>query len=137
MVPSAAHPDVAPPRTVLLAWKGTREAARAAADALPLLARAQAVHLIALERPGAADPAAASKLEVAQRWLAAHGVTAQLHRHESEGNFGHALLSRAAELGAELIVMGGYGHSRATEFVVGGATRAVLAEMTVPVLLSN
>lgn len=137
MVPSAGHPVAAPPRTVLLAWKGTREAARAAADALPLLARAQAVHLIALERPGATDPAASSRLEGVQHWLATHGVHAQGHRQVCEGDFGHALLSRAAELGAELIVMGGYGHSRATEFVLGGMTRTVLAEMAVPVLLSN
>jgi len=59
-----------------------------------------------------------------------------LHLH-SAPDFGLALLSRAADLGAELIVMGGYGHSRATEFVLGGFTRTVLASMTVPVLLSN
>ena len=70
--------------------------------------------------------------------LARHGVKAQIERTVSAGMpVGEVLLSRVADLGADLIVMGAYGHSRAREVLLGGATRSVLRSMTVPVLMSH
>jgi nucleotide-binding universal stress UspA family protein len=77
------------------------------------------------------------RLESVRQWLAWHGVEAELHREVSEIDVGNALLSRAADLGAGLIVMGAYGHSRLSERVLGGASRTLLASMTVPVLMSH
>lgn len=125
------------PRTVVVAWSGTRESARALADALPLLAQASTVHLVGLEHAGSAATADTHRLDAAQQWLARHDIEARAHRERVEIGFGEAVLSRASELGAELIVMGGYGHSRAAEFVLGGMTRTLLTSMTVPVLMSH
>lgn len=136
VVPWAGRFD-APPRAVLLAWSGTRESARALADALPLLARAQTVHLVGFDRPQAETSATQASLDAAQHWLNLHRVETRLHRETVDIDFGEAVLSRASELGADAIVMGGYGHSRAAEFVLGGMTRKLLASMTVPVLLSH
>jgi nucleotide-binding universal stress UspA family protein len=72
-----------------------------------------------------------------QQWLAWHGVDAQVRQVATEIDVGNALLSHAADLGADLIVMGAYGHARWTERVLGGATRTLLANMTVPVLMSH
>jgi nucleotide-binding universal stress UspA family protein len=70
--------------------------------------------------------------------LARHGVKAQIERTVSAGiPVGEVLLSRVADLGADLIVMGAYGHSRAREVLLGGATRSVLRSMTVPILMSH
>ncbi len=123
---------------VLVAWNATREAARALNDAMPLLAQAEKVTVLSVnpERGigGEGDlPAADIALH-----LARHGVKAEAaHTTAEDVSVGDILLSRAADLGADLIVMGGYGHSRAREFVLGGATRELLRHMTVPVLLSH
>jgi len=70
--------------------------------------------------------------------LARHGVKAQIERTVSAGvPIGELLLSRAADLGADLLVMGAYGHSRVRELLLGGATRSILASMTIPVLMSH
>jgi nucleotide-binding universal stress UspA family protein len=136
VVPWAGRFDK-PPRTVLLAWSGTRESARALADALPLLSKAATVHLMGLERPGVNAATTQLRLDAAQQWLALHQVSARLHSETVDIDFGEAVLSRASELGVDLIVMGGYGHSRAAEFVLGGMTRKLLDSMTVPVLMSH
>jgi nucleotide-binding universal stress UspA family protein len=71
-------------------------------------------------------------------YLARHGVKAQIERTVSAGvPVGELLLSRAADLDADLLVMGAYGHSRARELLLGGATRSILAGMTIPVLMSH
>ncbi|MEO6279271.1 universal stress protein [Roseateles sp.] len=119
-------------RTVLVAWKPTPEAARAVSAALPWLRRAEHVHVISYgDSPDKA-------LQAQQQYLQAHGVAAQLHRGGPElGKAGEDLLSRAADLSADLLVMGCYGHSRAREWVLGGATRTVLQSMTLPVLMAH
>ena len=105
---------------VLVAWNATREAARALNDAMPLLAQAEKVTVLSVnpERGigGEGDlPAADIALH-----LARHGVKAEAaHTTAEDVSVGDILLSRAADLGADLIVMGGYGHSRAREFVLG------------------
>jgi nucleotide-binding universal stress UspA family protein len=127
----------APPKTAVVAWSGSRESARAVADALPLLTRAKAVHLLGFDRTRAEGAGTQSGLAAVQQWLGHHRIQAQLHHETEDIEFGEALLSRVSDLGADLIVMGGYGHSRATEFVLGGMTRTILSSMTAPVLLSH
>lgn len=118
---------------VLAAWNDSREAARALADALPLLQRAGKVTLLTQRAAGQPEPA----LAPIEAWLARHAVHATSLHEVSDLDFGDLLLSRAADLGATLIVMGCYGHSRLTERVLGGATRSLLRQMTVPVLMAH
>ncbi len=125
-------------RTVLVGWKSSREAARAVNDALPLLRQAQSVTVLAINPKegigGDGDvPAADIALHLARQGVkaaAAHTVAAEI----SEGD---VLLNHADETGADLIVAGGYGHSRLREFTFGGVTRTLLTTMTVPVFLSH
>lgn len=121
---------------VVLAWKATRESARALHAALPWLRRARAVHLAveAADAAGTAWPGAAQ----VQAWMRAHGVQAEVRPHEvGHGNAGEALLALAQEVAADLLVMGCFGHSRARELLLGGASRTVLHEMTLPVLMAH
>lgn len=122
--------------TVAIAWKPTREAARAVTAAMPLLQRARNVHVLAWQGEG--GPAVGgSKLDLAG-YLALHGVQATWHREGGEpGELGDLLLSRACDLDAGLLVMGCYGHSRAREWVLGGTSRTVLRSMTLPVLMAH
>lgn len=125
-------------RRVLIAWNATREAARAVNDALPLIAAAEQVTVLSINpERGIAGEGDLPAADIALH-LARHGVRAEAAYTEAEDvSVGDLILSRAADLGADLIVMGGYGHSRAREFVLGGATRNLLRHMTVPVLLSH
>jgi nucleotide-binding universal stress UspA family protein len=123
---------------VLIAWNASREAIRAVHDALPLLQKAKSVTVMAINPPaseaGDGDiPAADISLH-----LARHGVKVEADHVEAHDiAVGDMLLSRAADKGTDLIVMGGYGHSRLRELVLGGATRHMLEHMTVPVLMSH
>jgi nucleotide-binding universal stress UspA family protein len=121
---------------VLIAWKPRAESARAVAAALPLLRDAAEVHVVTwAEAPGAEPAAPALGIE---RFLQLHGVKPVLHRYtEAPREVGELLLSRAADVGADLLVMGCYGHSRLREYMLGGVTRTVLQAMTVPVLMSH
>ena len=120
----------------LVAWDDSREAARALNDALPLLRQAQSVQLLSW-REGLQDEDLRPRLAALQQWLAWQGVAAEAREERSEIGVAEALLSRAADQDADLIVMGAYGHSRWTELVLGGATRGLLDAMTVPVLMSH
>jgi len=122
---------------VVVAWNATRESARAVHDAMPLLGQAREVHLMCFERVDDLRHVSRLQLNDAHGWLARHGVEARLHQEPVSGDVGDALLSRASDLGADLVVMGGYGHSRLAEFLLGGVTRRLLAQMTTPVLLSH
>lgn len=122
-------------RTVLVAWKETREAARAVSAALPWLQTADTVHVLIGAERGAAATSAASSIET---WLGHHGVKPQLHRFDTGGaDAGDLLLSEAAARSADLLVMGCYGHARAREWMLGGASRTVLQTMTLPVLMAH
>ncbi len=121
-------------RRVLVAWSRTRESARALNDALPILKRADHVFVLSInpERDGTLPGA-----DIALH-LARHGVKAEATSTVAEDiDVGNTLLSRAADLGVDLIVMGCYGHSRARELMLGGATREILRHMTAPVLMSH
>lgn len=121
-------------QTVLIAWKDSREAARAVTAALPLLQRARRVHLASWDESAAAGEQGA-ELPI-QAYLRRHGIEVTVHRSgRPTGDVGELLLSLAADLQADLLVMGCYGHGRAREWVLGGATRTVLASMTLPVLM--
>lgn len=121
---------------ILVAWNGSREAARAVSDALPLLRRASDVTLQCFTEPDG-TPQSGLQLEDCCAWLARQGVAARGHTGILAGNAGQALLDAAKAGGADLIVMGAYGHTRLWELLLGGATRTVLAQATVPVLLSH
>ena len=118
---------------VLVAWKETRESARAVTAALPWLCTAAQVHAVAYGRDADAS------LGRLQEYLRVQRVArTTLHAGGAdEDDVGNRLLSLAADVGADLLVMGCYGHSRAREWVLGGATRSILDSMTVPVLMSH
>lgn len=122
-------------KVALVAWKNTAEAARALAASLPLLRRCDQVHVATWDEDGGRD--ADSPLDV-ERYLCLHGIGIRMHRrHRPTTGLGEAVLSLAGDLGADLLVMGCYGHSRAREWVLGGATRTVLGSMTLPVLMAH
>jgi nucleotide-binding universal stress UspA family protein len=125
-------------RRVLIGWNASQEAARAVSDAMPLLTAAEIVTVLTVDpREG---PRAHGELPGADisLHLARHGVKAEIERTVSgDLPVGEVLLSRAADLGADLLVMGAYGHSRARELLLGGATRSLLRSMTLPVLMSH
>ena len=123
-------------RRALVAWKNTREAARALRDALPLLRVAEHVFLVEIGEVEA-EVSYNNTLDAASAWLTSHGVKFKTHREPGLAGVGDQLLSRAADLGVDLIVSGGYGHSRLREWVLGGTTHHLLQHMTVPTLLSH
>ena len=123
---------------VLVAWDGGREAARAIGDALPLLERAKHIDIVAVDDDGESD--VGERLAGARlgAWLHAHGIAAGVsHEEVRDIAIGEWLLDRVADLGSDLIVMGGYGHARMRELVLGGVTRTVLRSMPVPVLMAH
>lgn len=127
-----------PGRRVLAAWDGSRESVRALTDALPLLRRADTVQLVSWrELPAAESPDLPRRLAALQQWLLWQGVGAEGTAETTDIPIADAMLSRAADMDADLIVMGAYGHARWAERWMGGATRGLLAEMTVPVLMSH
>ncbi|MGL4576859.1 MAG: universal stress protein [Burkholderiaceae bacterium] len=123
---------------VMIAWSGTKEAARAVSDALPILQKAKTVRLIVFNRDASLDketdkPGSAD----ISTYLARHQVNLVTSREETDIDVGNAILSRMADYGSDLLVMGGYGHSRFREILLGGVTRTILAHMTAPVLMAH
>jgi len=125
-------------RNVLVAWNATREAVRAVNDALPILAKADNIIVLSINPPDKASDGPAIPGADISLHLARHGVKAEASSTVShEIDIGNTILSRAADFGSDLIVMGGYGHSRQREFILGGVTRTLLQHMTAPLLLSH
>lgn len=123
---------------ILVAWNASREAARAVTDALPFLQRAQQVVVLSIAGKRTADAFGGTPGADVAVYLARHGVKTEVAPTvAADVDAGEEILSRAFDHGADLIVMGAYGHSRAREIVLGGATRTVLKSMTVPVLMSH
>ncbi|HEX5685293.1 MAG TPA: universal stress protein [Ideonella sp.] len=137
IVPYAGRFDP-PRRKAMIAWDEGREAARAVADALPLLSRMEGAQLMTW-RPSHRDhdPTLAARADAFSKWLLWHGVQAEVRTEVSDLPLADAMLSRAADLGVDLLVMGAYGHPRWAQRVLGGATRGILDAMTVPVLMSH
>lgn len=124
---------------VLVGWNGSREATRAVHDAMPFIARAAHVTIVAASTTSTPAESQSSCTDLAAM-LARHGATTvditRFDRDATEST-GDALLSYAADGGYDLLVTGAYGHARLQELVLGGATRSILATMTLPVLMSH
>src|SRR6266852_1393968 len=125
-------------RRILVAWNATRESIRAVADAMPLLAKAEAVEVLVVDHqrhPAGHGPEPGADIA---RHLARHGAKVEVRRLSSGGkDVGQLLLSQAIAFGADLLVMGAYGHSHLREWMFGGFTRTVLYEAGLPVLMSR
>jgi nucleotide-binding universal stress UspA family protein len=121
---------------VMVGWDGSRTAARAIGDAMPVLERAKMIEVFTV----VASPTKNTELpgiDIGQH-LSRHGLNVEVKRIPAGGiNVPEAILSHAADISADFMVMGGYGHSRLREYVLGGATRGILASMTLPTLMSN
>ena len=123
---------------ILVGWNNSREAARAMNDAIPLLAKAASVTILEanpIGRKPASDDATSADIT---RHLARHGISAKTARTSTDRmSASDALLSYAADVSADLLVVGGYGHSRLRELILGGVTRELLQHMTLPVLMAH
>jgi nucleotide-binding universal stress UspA family protein len=121
---------------VVVCWDGSRSAARAVADAMPLLVRAKVTEVVTV----ASEPAKSDEIPGADigHHLARHGVKVEIDSIVTvETDVASTILSHAADISADFLVMGGYGHSRLREFVLGGVTRGILSSMTLPTLMSH
>jgi nucleotide-binding universal stress UspA family protein len=121
---------------VLVCWDGSRPATRAIADALPFLRRAKAIDIVAVSgERGKGSELVGTNMA---RHLARHGLKVALKRVSAgDVDVPSAIRAHAAETGADFMVMGGYGHSRLREFILGGVTRTILTSSTIPVLMSH
>ncbi len=136
LVPYAGRCET-PGKRILVAWNASREAARAVSAALPLLRRAAKVIVMAINPANAGDHGEQPGADIAL-FLARHGVPVTATSHTVEDvDAGSWLLSRASDAEIDLIVMGGYGHSRIRELAFGGVTRTLMQSMTVPVLMAH
>ena len=123
---------------VLVAWNDSREAARALSDALPLLRLARHVHVVMWnEGGGDGEQPVRLRFDALHQWLARHGVSADIDAETTEIGVVGPMLTRAADLKTDLIVMGAYGHRPSTAHMLGGTTRGLLAAIAVPVLMSH
>jgi nucleotide-binding universal stress UspA family protein len=121
---------------VMVCWDGSRAATRAIADSLPLMRKAKQVEIVIVAN-GRAKSDEVPGADLGQH-LARHGLKVDVKRITSPDiDVASTILSYAADSSTDLIVMGGYGHSRLREFVLGGVTRGILESMTVPVLMSH
>nr|WP_315485884.1 universal stress protein [uncultured Undibacterium sp.] len=121
----------------VVAWDGSRESARALTDAIPLLKLSKLVQVLIIN-PNQADQAHGEEpgADVAL-FLTRHGINVEITTRFSTHDKGEAILSACREIGADLLVMGAYGHSRFREMIMGGATRTVLGAMEIPVLMAH
>lgn len=122
--------------SVIICWDGSRPAARAIADAMPFLKRAKTIEIVVVagERDKSGEITGANM----RRHLARHDIEVTIKHIAGAGSdVQNAILSHAANSGTDFIVLGGYGHSRLREFILGGVTRSILRSMTVPVLMSH
>jgi len=124
---------------VLLCWDGSREAARALADAAPLLQGASHVVVLTMDEGAATRNVESIPFEDLATYCVAHGIPAPDHvRRDIKGvGVGSTILNAAADYSADLIVMGAYGHSKFREWAMGGATASILKSMTVPIMFSH
>ena len=137
LIPYAGHFQTIG-KQVMVAWDGSREATRAVHDALPFLKRAESVTIVTVNEASNRPPIDEISSEAIASTLTQHGVKVARKALEDvhEHSIGDVFLSYVSRLGADLLVMGAYGHSRWQELVLGGATRSVLKAATVPVLFS-
>lgn len=131
-----------PPRDPLgmpavLAWTDSRETQRAAAAALPLLRRASFVSVVAVHRGAAASESDQKAVADVAGWLSRHGIDARPTVRAARSDIAGEIIAAADDIGAGLIVAGGYGHARLREAVLGGVTQELLNDAPVCLLLSH
>jgi nucleotide-binding universal stress UspA family protein len=124
-------------KNAVVAWNGSRESAMTLHAALPALRCASSVTIVSFQHPKEEDDGLQPSTSDMRRFLSRHGVQATFERNVTDIDVADALLSRVADVGADLLVMGGYGHSRLRELILGGATRQVLTQLSVPVLMAH
>jgi nucleotide-binding universal stress UspA family protein len=121
---------------VMVGWDGNRTAARAIGDAMPLLELAKMIEVFTMVT-GQANNVESTGTNIGQH-LSRHGLSVEVKQIPAmDMGISDAILSHAADISADFMVMGGYGHSRLREYMLGGATRGILASMTLPTLMSN
>ena len=122
---------------VMICWNGSRESIRAVVDALPLLKKAEVAQIVMYNIDAESDmDVAVAGTDIAE-YLRRHGVNVEILPPQKSSKIGDSLLELAARQGTDLLVMGGYGHTRFREFLLGGVTRTILEESNVPVLMSH
>lgn len=121
----------------LISWDASRESTRAVTDAIPLLKRADLVQVAIFNSKTQPDAHGEQPGADIALFLARHGVKVEVSVHKTSTDIGNALLSLSHDLDSDMIVMGGYGHSRLREMIMGGVTRTVLESMTIPVFMSH
>lgn len=136
-LPSAGGLSEGEARDVVVAWDGRKEAARALRDALPLLRGADAVEICTVETLFGDTPEIGGSAEAAAEFLAAHGVSATANTLSRSFGVASALLGRVKERGSDMMVMGGYGHSRLSEAIFGGVTESLLRDSPVPIFMAH
>ena len=119
----------------VVAWDGGLAASRALAGAMPVLEKCSRVEVVTIAPKD--EPVEELPGFNITRHLARHGVNAELRQLGPSDDIGAAILAHATNAGADLLVMGGYGHSRVREFIFGGTTRQILSSMTLPVLMAH
>ncbi len=137
IVPEKTSPAKNGIKTVLVAWRSTKESARAVSEAMPFLERADKVIIAMVEENGAPEQFGQEPGADIARHLSRHDCTVELKHLTGWDNVAEALLNEAEKSGADLIVMGSYGHSRIRQWVLGGVTRHVLGKSTLPVLTAH
>jgi len=130
---------VAPVRytSALVAWKNTREAAVAIAHAIPILQQADEVRVAIIEEDGAGEQRGEAPGDDIGRYLSRHGISSEVRLIDGWNNVSAAILNETARAGADIVVLGAYGHSRMREWALGGVTRDVLSQAAVPVLAAR
>ena len=138
LVVPAGSTATLPPKRVVIAWKPTREASRAVADAMPLLRKAESVNVVVIDPVvGEAAHGGEPGADIAAH-LARHGLKVEVETRPSMNfSVAYAVLQHARTVGADLVVAGGYGHSRLREAMLGGTTRELLESTHLPVLFSH
>lgn len=138
LLPYAYDPRGTPFRKVLLAWNGSKEAARAAFDALPLMKEANEVEVLTVDpRDTLQQDASMAGMAIAAS-LARHGLNVTIRVEHSAGlSHGDVIANHLADSGADLLVMGAFGRSRVSEFVFGGVTRTMLQSMLTPTFMAR
>jgi nucleotide-binding universal stress UspA family protein len=124
-------------KNILIAWDGSMEATRAITNAMPLLRRAKNVTVVSFNAASQYDVHGEQPGADIALYLARHNIKVEIVQRNTRTDIGNALLSTAADLQSDLIVMGGYGHTRFREVMLGGVTMTILNSMTVPVLMSH
>ena len=134
---SAEVPQTSCGRHVAIAWKSTAEAARAITAAMPLLEKAEKISIVSAEDERTNTEQAAASVQTLAKELGWHGLVPEIRQLQRSPDCGSATLREAQIIGADLLVMGGYGHSRGREMFFGGFTRQVLRSAPLTVFLTH